>query len=171
VLAELSLHDKSEDVRLTCLDYLDDNPSAHVDFYVNHLNYPDNKVVNHAAIALKRLGARRAIGPLIGALVTVHPQAVPPASQGNASATFGGGGSFSFGSAPAKIVDVPHKNAAVLEALVRLAELRLRRRPLEGLVRRTTQTAEIEPASRLTSGVHLAGGFRPCAACSIRQSR
>lgn len=121
VLAELSLHDKSEEVRLTCLGYLDDNPSAHVDFYVNHLKYPDNKVVNHAAIALKRLGARRAIGPLIGALVTVHPQAVPPASQGNASATFGGGGSFSFGSAPAKIVDVPHKNAAVLEALVRLA--------------------------------------------------
>lgn len=122
VLAELSLHDDNEEVRLTCLDYLDDDPSPHVDFYVKNLKHPNNKIVNNAAIALKRLGVRRAIGPLIGALITVHKQVIPPGSSGNINPVFGsGGGAFNFGDAPAKIVDAPSKNPAVLESLVHLA--------------------------------------------------
>ena len=64
---------------------------------------------------------RRAVGPLIDALVTRHKHVIQP-SQNNVSSTFGsGGGGFSYGSAPPKIINVPYQNEDVLEALVQLA--------------------------------------------------
>lgn len=122
VLAEFSLHDNSEEVRLTSLDYLDDNPPPEaVDFFIKRLKNSNNKVVNRAALGLMRMGSRRAIGPLIDSLITRHKHVIPPSSMGNASAGFGtGGGGFSYGNAPAKVLNVPYKNQDVLQALVHL---------------------------------------------------
>ncbi|HVX63156.1 MAG TPA: HEAT repeat domain-containing protein [Pirellulales bacterium] len=122
VLAEFSLHDESEEVRLTCLDYLDDDPPPEaVDFYIKRLKDANNKVVNRAGLGLMRMGSRRAIGPLIDSLITRHKHVVPAQSMGNTSASFGtGGGGFSFGSAPPKVLNVPYKNQDVLQALVHL---------------------------------------------------
>lgn len=124
VLAEFSLHDNQQEVRLTCLDYLDDKPSAPaINYYIKNLQHKENKIVNRAAVGLLRMGDKRAVGPLIDALVTKHKQVVQPSSN-NTSATFGGagGGGFSFGSSPAKVIDVPYQNEDVLHALVQLAD-------------------------------------------------
>lgn len=123
ILVEFSLRDDNEEIRLTCLDYLEDKPLPEaVDHYIKNLKHENNKVVNRAALGLLRLGDRRALGPLIDSLVTTHKHVIPPSQSGNTSATFGsGGGGFSFGSAPPKILNVPYKNEDVLQALVRLA--------------------------------------------------
>ncbi|HUY88039.1 MAG TPA: HEAT repeat domain-containing protein [Pirellulales bacterium] len=120
VLCQFSLRDDNEDVRQTCLDFLDDNPlPAAVNFYIKHLKDPENRVVLRAADGLLRMKDRRAIGPLIDALVTSHKRVISPAQAGGMSATFGLGG-YSFGTPKAQVVTEYYKNENVLNALVQL---------------------------------------------------
>lgn len=123
MLCNVSLRDDNEEVRLTCLDYLDDKPSpAAVNYYIKYLKDKENKIVNRAADGLLRMNDRRAIGPLIDALVTSHKRVIPPSQLGSTSATFGGpgGGGFNFGTPQPKIITEFYKNQNVLDALVRL---------------------------------------------------
>jgi hypothetical protein len=127
VLCEFSLRDENEEVRLTCLDYLDDKPSAIVvSYYIKHLQDQKNPVVNRAAMGLLRMNDRRAIPPLIDALITHHKRVIPPSQLGGTSASFGGvgggagGGGMSYGTPKATVVVEHFKNEDVLEALVRL---------------------------------------------------
>ena len=123
VLCQFSLSDDNEEVRQTCLDYLGNNPSpAAVSFYIKHLKDPENKIVNRAANGLLRMKDRRAIGPLIEALVTSHKRVIQPAQAGGMSATFGLGG-YSFGTPKAQVVTESFKNESVLEALVQLTNM------------------------------------------------
>ena len=123
VLCEFSLRDDNEEVRLTCLDYLDDRPSpAVVNFYIKCLKDKENQIVNRAADGLLRMRDRRAVGPLIEALITTLKRVVQPAQGGNMNAAFGGAipGGFGFGAPQAKIVTEFYKNQNVLDALVQL---------------------------------------------------
>ena len=123
VLCQFSLADENEEVRLTCLDYLDDKPSpAIVDYFIQRLKAKENSIVNRAADGLLRMNDRRAIGPLIDALVTSHKRMIPANQMGNTNAAFGGPapGGFSFGTPQAKVVSEFYKNGNVLEALVHL---------------------------------------------------
>lgn len=123
VLCQFSLQDDNEEVRQTCLDYLGKNPSpAAVNLYIKHLKDPENKIVNRAADGLLRMKDRRAIGPLIEALVTPHTRVIQPAQAGGMSATFGPGG-FGFGTPKAQKVTEYYKNENVLEALVQLTSM------------------------------------------------
>ena len=127
ILCNVSLQDDNEEVRLTCLDHLDDQSSpATVSYYIKYLKDKENKIVNRAADGLLRMNDRRAIGPLIDALVTTHTRVIPPSQMGNTTTSFGsgpagsGGGGFNFGTPQAKRVTEFYKNSNVLDALVRL---------------------------------------------------
>lgn len=127
VLLRSSLYDESEEVRLTSLDYIIDRPSSEVvEFYVKRLRDENNTTVNRAALALGRLKDRKAVQPLIDALVTSHKRVVAPASPGGFSAGFGsvGGGPVSggmnVGGGGAKILIEYYRNEDVLEALAQM---------------------------------------------------
>jgi hypothetical protein len=124
-LAATALEDPIEEVRLTCLDFLQKNVKADaVSLFVGALKSKDNVMVNRAAVALGRMRDPSAIGPLIEALITVHKFKI----QGDPNrqvASFGtspgsGGGGFSFGGTPTKIISQNFANEAVRDALVRL---------------------------------------------------
>lgn len=125
VLAVCSIKDEIEEVRLTCLDYLEKKNSPEVvAYYVGELRSKDNQVVNLAAFALGRMKDPSAIGPLIGALVTVHKYKVSKGSPGSTTATFPtgntpGGPTLALNEGP-KIIEYPHKNQQVLDALTAL---------------------------------------------------
>ena len=129
VLALYALEDPIEEVRLTCLDYLKegDNPDA-VTYFIGKLRSKNNVEINRAGAALRQMGNPSAIGPLIDALVTTHKFKVSSKNPGQISTTFGTGsggsgspGGLSLGGGP-KIVTVPFRNRAVLDALVTLSE-------------------------------------------------
>ncbi len=121
-LAAYSLLDPNEEVRLTCLDHLKKERSPDtVKFYVGRLRDKDNQIVNRAASALREMGDKSAIGPLIDALVTVHKQKINMGSPGQIGASFGSGGSgMSAGGGGVKIIAHHLSNRPVLEALVSL---------------------------------------------------
>lgn len=124
LLADRSLNDPSQEIRLTCLDYLDDVPQAMlVDYYIQQLRSTDNAVVNRAAVALSRFKDPRSISPLIEALVTTHKFAVTTGNSGGSlSAAQGTGGSgISMGSST-RIVTQKLENPGVLDALVTTLE-------------------------------------------------
>ena len=132
VLAKSSVEDRVEEVRLSCLDQIEKlkNPEV-VKYYIEQLKSKDNHIVNRAALALGRLKARAAIGPLIDALVTVHKvqdrdgttraasvrASLRGPSGSGASGGMGGGGLGVGGGGP-RIVSMPVQNQAVLDALV-----------------------------------------------------
>lgn len=127
VLLQTSLYDESEEVRLTALDYIIDHPtSAVVDFYIKRLRDENNTTINRAALALGRLKDRKAVLPLIDALVTSHKRLVAPANPGGFSAGFGsvnGGpvsGGMQMGGGGPKILIEYYKNEDVLEALAQM---------------------------------------------------
>ena len=127
VLLRSSLYDESEEVRLTSLDYIIDRPSSDVvEFYVKRLRDENNTTVNRAALALGRLKDRKAVQPLIDALVTSHKRVVAPANPGGFAAGFGsvGGGPVSggmnVGGGGAKILIEYYRNEDVLEALAQM---------------------------------------------------
>ncbi|HEY5315039.1 MAG TPA: HEAT repeat domain-containing protein [Pirellulales bacterium] len=123
MLAALSLEDANSEVRLTCVDHLDDAPSPEiVAFYIQKLRDKDNTIVNRAAIGLARMKDPSAIPPLVDALVTTHKfKVVSGQAQGNYSASFGSGGAgFGTGGGGPKIITQQLHNPAVLEALVLL---------------------------------------------------
>jgi hypothetical protein len=130
-LAIASISDPVEEVRLTCLDRLQDKKRPEVvAYYVGKLKDKDNPVVNLAAIGLGRMKDPSAIGPLIDALVTVHKfKIVKPGGDNAMGGTFGtgprgsgapsGGIGMSAGGGPT-IVRQSISNQAVLDALVAL---------------------------------------------------
>ena len=125
VLAVCSIEDPIEEVRLTCLDYLEKKKSPEVvDYYVGKLRSKDNRMVNLAAEGLGRMKNPSAVGPLIGALVTQHKYKIGSGNPGAMSATFPtgntpGGGGLAMNQRP-KIVNLPRNNQKVLDALVAL---------------------------------------------------
>lgn len=82
----------------------------------------DNGRINRAAAALGRLGDRRAIEPLIAAIVTSHTS-VSGGSGGKTSVTFTpGGGGLALGGGP-QAATTTLQNRSVLEALTTLTEV------------------------------------------------
>jgi hypothetical protein len=124
LLVELSLQDESEEVRLTALDYLDDHPQySLISRYIQGLRSGDNRVVNRSAVALSRFKDRRAIAPLIEALVTTHKYKVTTGNS-NPGAISAGNGSLGSGLSMGQSTHIETKvlqNQAVLETLVVLA--------------------------------------------------
>jgi hypothetical protein len=124
-LAACSVDDPNQEVRLTCLDYLEKRPNPDVvAYYVGRLRSKDNRVVNRAAVGLAHMKDPSAIGPLIQALVTVHKYKVTRGNPGAMSARFPtgntpGGTGLAMNDGP-KIISVPLTNQPVLDALVAL---------------------------------------------------
>ena len=74
-----SLADPDEEIRVACLDAIEDlNPPGVDGFYIKALGSQNNYHVNRAACALRRFGDQSAIGPLINALVTTHTYTYSP---------------------------------------------------------------------------------------------
>jgi hypothetical protein len=123
-LVRTSLNDPVEEIRLTCLDHLTEmqSPLA-LKMYIAELGDKSNQTVNRAAEALRVLGNPEAIAPLIDALVTTHKYKIVVGKPGQMSSTFGsgGGGGFSFGGAPPRIIERRLPNPEVLGALVALS--------------------------------------------------
>lgn len=121
VLALWAMEDPSEDVGMTCLDYLKGHEDP-VTYFVSRLGSSDNVQINRAAFALQQMEDRTAIRPLIDALVTSHKHKVTVGS-GQTSASFGnnGSGGLSMGSKTKMVVE-NRQNPAVLKALVALAD-------------------------------------------------
>lgn len=123
-LSSYSLLDHDEEVRLNCLDHVKKTKGPDtVKFYVAALADPDNQIVNRAGSALRELGDKSAIGPLIERLVTEHKEKVNAGNPGQMSAGFGnsGAGGLSVGGGGIKIRKYNVQNRSVLEALVALA--------------------------------------------------
>ncbi|HEV3343385.1 MAG TPA: hypothetical protein VG125_23640 [Pirellulales bacterium] len=123
ILCEKSLVDSMEEVRLTCLDYITERPSpAFTDYFVSRLHDKENSVVNRAGLALGKLKDRKAIAPLIEALMTDHIFQTAP-DQPNMTAGIGSmngqslGGGFSFGGGGPKFTKKTIQNEDVLQAL------------------------------------------------------
>lgn len=120
-LAERSLKDPSSDIRVSCLDYLDDVPQQSlVNYYIQQLRSKDNDVVNRAGIALSRFKDPRSIAPLIDALVTTHKYAVTTGNGGSLSASRGTGGSGLSTGNSTRIVSMEKENQGVLDGLVNI---------------------------------------------------
>jgi len=123
VLAEKSLEDPHLEVREQCLDRLEDTADhGVVAYFVGKLRSKDNRIVNQAAVGLRRMGDTSAVGPLIKSLVTEHKfKFVKAGGSGSMSTTFGsnGGGGLSMGGGT-KIITRQIANQDVLDALVAL---------------------------------------------------
>ena len=133
-LIRLVLSDCDEEIRLRCLDRLEDSVGRDlaIDAFIKFLDKDDNALIYRAGIGLTRLPAERATRPLIDALVTEHKVQVESGSPGGISTSFGGpvngggsggsgGISFGAGGGP-KFERRLVKNETVLEALVKIAQ-------------------------------------------------
>lgn len=129
-LATGSIEDPIEEVRLTCLDRLQEKHTPEVTrFLVGKLRAKDNPTINRAAVSLGRLGDATAVGPLVDSLVTTHQYVLPKAGgPGSMTTTFGtgpggsgapGGGGLAMGGGP-QVIQRHLPNQAVLDALVAL---------------------------------------------------
>ncbi|MGC3972320.1 MAG: HEAT repeat domain-containing protein [Pirellulales bacterium] len=118
-LAERSLKDPSSDIRVSCLDYLDDVPQQSlVDYYIRELRSKDNDVVNRAGVALSRFKDPRAVGPMIDALITIHKYQITTGSPGGISAGRGTGGPSLGTGSSTRIISMDKQNEGVLDGLV-----------------------------------------------------
>ncbi len=128
-LAYFAIEDGMEEVRLSCLDHLKKmkDPAA-VNYFVGRLHgkeYKDQVYMRRAAVALKELGDRSAVGPLIDALWTKLKVVIQPPPSGNMNAGFGSGagmkgGGFSTGQEPPEIRYPLVFNPDALQALCEL---------------------------------------------------
>ncbi len=120
VLTVTALDDSDQEIRLTCLDYLEKQPNTGaVNEFIRRMRKTnDNAMVNRAAVALGRMKDPTSIRPLIDALVTKHDFELP-SNPNNMNSSFGGGspGSFSFGGGAPKIETRILQNPAVRDAL------------------------------------------------------
>jgi hypothetical protein len=123
-IAIASIYDSDQEVRMSCLDQLQEKKRPEVTaYYVGKLRDKSNETVNLAAVGLGRMKDPSSVKPLIDALVTVHKyKIVNPGGDGATSASFGkgGGGSgtgLSAGNKP-KYIHRSIQNQAVLDALV-----------------------------------------------------
>lgn len=122
LLAKHALHDKSSEIRATCLDLLIATPQPMiVNHFIQQLRSKDNDVLNRAAYGLGRFKDARAVSPLIDALVTRHQYQITYGTPGGAMSASNGpnGTSFSTGSTT-RIENRELKNQPVLDALIML---------------------------------------------------
>ena len=124
-LVDFSLYEPDREVRLQCLDYLlEYHQPIHLKPYIDALDERKNKnnIINRAAEALQHIGDKKAISPLIDALVTTHKFKISDAPPGNTSASFtpSGGGGLSAGNKP-KFYNRDVPNLKVRHALVELS--------------------------------------------------
>jgi len=124
-LVSLALNDDDEELRLRCVKHLRERgASGAVGAFARALSSSSNATINRAAVALGQMGDRRAVLPLIQALVTEHSTIVQPTSDirpSFGSGPNGGFGGLSVGSKPTKITK-RLENKSVLEALVALTD-------------------------------------------------
>jgi hypothetical protein len=127
-LVNLSLHDADDEIRQVCLEHL--IKSRRPDLaspYIRALRDENNEIINRAGAALRQIGDREAIGPLIDALITKHKVQVSDANPDQHAYNFSknaegtGGGAFSFGGGGPKFVVQSFRNRAVLDALIALS--------------------------------------------------
>lgn len=77
-LVKYSLEERDDDVRIACFEAVSKHKvAASVNRYMLALKDRDNDTVQRGAIGLRYMGDRRAIGPLIEALVTQHTYDLP----------------------------------------------------------------------------------------------
>ncbi|HEY1599838.1 MAG TPA: HEAT repeat domain-containing protein [Pirellulales bacterium] len=121
-LTIFALDDSDDDLRQTCLDYLEKQTNTGaVAFFIKRMKSKnaDNQMVNRAGFALGRMRDASSIRPLIDSVVTTHVIDLPT-SGNNMNPSFGngpGGGSFSFGGGGPKQVERQFQNLAVHDAL------------------------------------------------------
>jgi hypothetical protein len=118
-----SLDDPDDEVRIVCMERLAKaNYRPAVSQYIGQLKNADNVKVNRAAAGLAHMKDTVAVGPLIDALVTTHKYKLVKGDPNQMSASFGSGapGGFSFGGGGTEIVNRPHANKNVLDALILL---------------------------------------------------
>jgi hypothetical protein len=125
-LAIAAVQDESDEVRMTCLDFLKTKrrPEA-VSYFVSKLSSKksDNPTINLAGVALREMKDPSATGPLIDALSTTHKFKVGGGGgPGSISPTFsngpgGSGSGLNMNSGP-KFVYQTFNNQGVLDALV-----------------------------------------------------
>lgn len=124
-LVDGALGDGDEEYRLACIRHLKERGAMGASSaFVSALRSSDNRTINRAAVALGQLGDKRAVLPLITALVTEHSTLVKPTSDirpSFGSGAGGGLGGLSVGSKPTKVTR-RLENKSVLEALVRLTD-------------------------------------------------
>lgn len=121
ILAQRSLDDPIQEVRLTCVDYLAQNsrPTV-VKIFVDKLRDKENVVVNRAGLGLKRLKDPSSVGALIDAVVTKHKKLISPgAPAGQTTTSFSNmGGGFSVGGGGPRYLEEMIQNQDVLDALI-----------------------------------------------------
>ncbi|MEX2140615.1 MAG: HEAT repeat domain-containing protein [Pirellulales bacterium] len=123
MLADIAIEVANEDVRLAAVDYLKEirDPAA-AGYLVEALRSKENAKINRAGVALGELGDRSAIGPLIGALVSVHKEKVQQGGPNTYSPSFDSNGGVAFGAGTRTfIVRRNVQNRGVHEGLVKLA--------------------------------------------------
>lgn len=123
VLADIAIEVANEDVRLAAVDYLKEvrNPTA-AGYLVEALRSKEITKINRAGVALGELGDKSAIGPLIGALVTVQREKVQQGGPNTYSPSFDSNGGIAFGAGSRSfIVRRNVQNRGVHEGLVKLA--------------------------------------------------
>jgi hypothetical protein len=123
VLADVAVEISNEDVRLAAVDYLKEIKSTvAVAHFVEALKSKEIPQVNRAGVALGELGDKSAIGPLIGALVSVQRQKVQQGGPNTYSPSFDSNGGISFGAGSRTFVVRRNiQNRGVHEGLVKLA--------------------------------------------------
>ena len=126
LLVGVALHDGTEEVRLSALDFLVEQKNPEVPaMFIAALRDNNVPVINRAAVALKRLNHPAAVGPLIDALVVVQKIDYVEGQPGGVGATFGKGpngagmGGLSVGQS-VQTKYVTHQNPDVLDALIKL---------------------------------------------------
>jgi hypothetical protein len=125
VLTAAAVEEPNDEIRATCLDYLEKKPNPEsVAYFVKMLRSKENAFVNRAARGLQRMKDPSAVGPLIDALITTHKIKVA-GNPGNISTSFGSGGGapggLSVGGGGPKIYTVHTSNQAALDALIALS--------------------------------------------------
>ena len=122
-LAKAAMRDENEDVRLTALELMEqDPPSEAIDLFLDGLRDKDNNVVNRAAVGLAHMNDKVATGPLIDALVTKHSYKVVIGSPGTSTGFNSNGGIGMSQGQSQRIVSNMVNNPSVLDALVKITE-------------------------------------------------
>jgi hypothetical protein len=123
LLSEIALESGNEEIRLTAVDHLKNlkGPAA-AEYFIAALAGNDNAKINRAGVALGELGNKAAIGPLIGALVSIYKQKVQQGGSGTISPSFDSSGGIGFGVGGKSVVLRNRvQNRGVHEGLVKLA--------------------------------------------------
>jgi hypothetical protein len=122
LLAEIALESGNEELRHTAVDHLKQNKNpAAIGYFVGALGGGDNAKINRAGVALGELGDKSAVGPLIGALVSVQKQRIQQGGSGSISPSFDSQGGIGFGvGGKSVLIQRRVQNRGVHEGLIKL---------------------------------------------------